>query len=143
MAQVGTRDSQDTAGALCGPASPLALGCCPGGAMAEAAGTLDGGLRLDDFADHIVHQPDGSDALTLIVQNLHCPSCIRTIEGAVEDLPGLAKARVNLGTRRLRLQLNHEVTTAEPVLSAVAARGYRIVPLDPEQMESAEAGESR
>ena len=143
MAQVGTRDGRDTAGALCGPAAPLALGCCPGGTMAEVAGAADDSLRLEDFAGHIVHRPDGSDELTLVVQNLHCPSCIRTIEGAVEHRPGVAKARVNLGTRRLRLQWNPEVTTAEPLLAAVAARGYRLIPLDPEQMQSAEANESR
>ncbi|MGD1880597.1 MAG: heavy metal translocating P-type ATPase [Kiloniellaceae bacterium] len=126
-----------------GSGTPLALGCCPGGAMAAVAGESEDALRLADFADHIVPQPDGSEELTLIVQNLHCPSCIRTIEGAVEGLPGLAKARVNLGTRRLKLQWNPDVTTAEPLLAAVAGRGYRLIPLDPEQMESAEAGESR
>ncbi|HIC80647.1 MAG TPA: heavy metal translocating P-type ATPase, partial [Kiloniellaceae bacterium] len=78
-----------------------------------------------------------------MVQNLHCPSCIRSIESAVEDAPGLIKARVNLSTRRLELQWDPEKTGAEPLLAAVAARGYRLVPLDPEQLKSASAAEEK
>ncbi len=119
------------------------LGCCPGGGIAAAAEEAVPSLRLADFADHIVRQPDGSEALTLIVQNLHCPSCIRSIESAVEGSPGLEKARVNLSTRRLKLQWDPAETGAEPLLAAVAAKGYRLIPLDSEQIENAEAGESR
>ena len=127
------------------PAAPsaAALGCCPGGAIAELAGSSADGLSAADVADHVVARPDGSAELTLIVQNLHCPACIRTIEGAVEALPGLGRARVNLGTRRLKLNWDPEVTGAAPLLAAVEAKGYRLVPFDPQQMESAEAAETR
>jgi Cu2+-exporting ATPase len=132
MVQVSARTEQQ-----------LPLGCCPGGGIAGLAGDAEGAPGPADYADHIVTRLDGSAELTLVVQNLHCPSCISTIEGAVEGLPGLDRARVNLGTRRLKLQWNPQATTAEPLLAAVAARGYRLVPLDPEQLESAEAGETR
>ncbi len=125
------------------PESAAALGCCPGGEVAALAGRNDDALRAADVADHVVQRADGSAELTLIVQNLHCPTCIRTIEGAVEGLAGLEAARVNLGTRRLKLRWDPRATTAEPLLAAVAARGYRLVPLDPEQVESAEAAETR
>jgi len=120
-----------------------ALGCCPGGEVVDFAEEPGPSLRAADFADHLVHHGDGSEELTLIVQNLHCPGCIRTIESAVEGRPGLTKARVNLGTRRLTLRWDPQQTGAEPLLAAVAARGYRLIPLDLQQLESAEAGESR
>ena len=125
----------DAAGAM--------LGCCPGGGIAAAAEEAVPSLRLADFVDHIVRQPDGRESLTLVVQNLHCPSCIRAIESAVDGRPGLEKARVNLSTRRLKLQWDPAETSAEPLLAAVAAKGYRLIPLDAEQIESAEASESR
>jgi hypothetical protein len=81
------------------PCGPLSLGCCPGGEIAGLVREIEGTLDMADYADHVVERSDGSAELTLIVQNLHCPSCIRTIESAVERLPGLERARVNLGRR--------------------------------------------
>lgn len=107
------------------------------------AGAAETALGPADYEGHVVARPDGSAELTLIVQNLHCPNCIHTIESAVTGLPGVDGARVNLGTRRLKLWWNPKVTTAAPLLAAVAAEGYRLVPLDPKQMASAEAGETR
>jgi len=46
---------------------------------------------------------DGTSELNLVVENLHCPSCIPRIEGALLGRPGVIEARVNLSTRRLRL----------------------------------------
>jgi Cu2+-exporting ATPase len=127
---------------MAGPAAAV-LGCCPGGGLAELARDNADGLIAADIADHVVTRADGSAELTLIVQNLHCPACIRTIEGAVEGLPGLARARVNLGTRRLKLAWDPQTTGAAPLLAAVEAKGYRLVPFDPQRMESAEAAETR
>jgi len=120
-----------------------ALSCCPAGALVDLALEVEPQLKAADFAEQLRRHNDGSCSLTLVVQNLHCPSCIRTIESAVENRPGLLKARVNLSTRRLALQWDPAITDAEPLLAAVAARGYRLVPLDPEQLESAEAQEGR
>lgn len=120
-----------------------AAGCCPGGVVAELAQTTESTLTAADFAGQLRRKDDGSEALTLVVQNLHCPSCIRSIESAVEGAPGLIKARVNLSTRRLELQWDPEKTGAEPLLAAVSARGYRLVPLDPEQLQSASAAEEK
>ncbi|NIA69174.1 cadmium-translocating P-type ATPase [Pelagibius litoralis] len=117
--------------------------CCPAGMVAELVQESETALKTDDFADQLQHNDDGSESLILVVQNLHCPSCIRSIESAVENKPGLLKARVNLSTRRLKLNWDPAETNAEPLLAAVAARGYRLVPLDPAQLESAEAEEGR
>ncbi len=117
--------------------------CCPAGMAVELAQIDDSGLRASDFAEQLRQHEDGSESLTLVVQNLHCPSCIRSIESAVEKKAGLLKARVNLSTRRLALRWDPKQTTAEPLLAAVEARGYRLVPLDPDQLESAEAAEGR
>jgi len=119
------------------------LGCCPGGAIAAAAGATDDALAPADYEGHIVTNADGGAELTLIVQNLHCPSCIHTIESAVQGLPGVEGARVNLGTRRLKLWWDPRTTTAQPLLAAVAAAGYRLVPFDARQLENAEASETR
>src|SRR5690606_28790480 len=77
--------------AAAGPS--LAPLCCPGGAIAAAAGSAAEGLTPADYESHIATRPDGSAELTLIVQNLQCPSCIHTIESALTALPGVEGAR--------------------------------------------------
>lgn len=139
MVQIAARQELPDAAAV----ASLAPVCCPGGVIAAVAGSPADGLSPADYEGHIVARADGGAELTLIVQNLHCPSCIHTIESAVAGLPGVDGARVNLGTRRLKLRWDPEITTAAPLLAAVAAEGYRLVPLDPKHMEVAEAGETR
>lgn len=144
MDQVAAERQRDERAAMAfEPAGALAHGCCPGGEIAEFSQSSDVGLRAADVADHTVQDADGHAELTLVVQNLHCPSCIRTIEAAVEKLPGLDRARVNLGTRRLKLKWDPATTGVAPLLAAVEAKGYRLMPFDPVQLESAEATESR
>ena len=144
MVQVNAEaDPRSLTEAQGGQRPALALGCCPGGELAGLAEDSAAVPSEADFADHILRRPDGSAELTLIVQNMHCPSCIRTIESAVEGRPGVVGARVNLSTRRLKLRWDPQQTDAGPLLAAVAARGYRLIPFDAAQIESAEAGESR
>ena len=117
--------------------------CCPGGVVAELTPETEAPLGAADVAQQLRHHDDGTASLTLVVQNMHCAACIRSIESAVEKLPGLKKARVNLSTRRLELRWEPAKTGAEPLLAAVAARGYRLMPLDPEQLQSAAVEEER
>ncbi|WP_299621433.1 heavy metal translocating P-type ATPase, partial [Pelagibius sp.] len=121
----------------------LGMTCCPGGMVAELAPETEAPLGAADVAQQLRHHDDGSASLTLVVQNMHCAACIRSIESAVEKLPGLKKARVNLSTRRLELRWEPAKTGPEPLLAAVAARGYRLMPLDPEQLQSAAVEEER
>ena len=39
-----------------------------------------------------------------VVDNLHCPSCIREIESTLYKIPDIEKARVNLSTHRLTVE---------------------------------------
>ena len=121
----------------------LGMTCCPGGVVAELTPETETPLGEADVAQQLRHHDDGTASLTLVVQNMHCAACIRSIESAVEKLPGLKKARVNLSTRRLELRWEPAKTGPEPLLAAVAARGYRLMPLDPEQLQNAAVEEER
>ncbi|NOZ41655.1 MAG: heavy metal translocating P-type ATPase, partial [Alphaproteobacteria bacterium] len=48
--------------------------------------------------------PAGSALEHFLVEGLHCPSCIRKIEGALQKNPDISAARVNLTTGRLAVQ---------------------------------------
>lgn len=67
----------------------------------------------------------GRDAsvLELIIPGVHCAGCISRIEGAVNGLPGVESARLNLSTRRLRVGLAAGAS-GDAVIPAVEALGY-------------------
>jgi Cu2+-exporting ATPase len=106
---------------------------------AAAAGE-PGGL---DPAAYVRRRPDGTAELSLVVENLHCPSCIPRIEGALTRIPGVTTARVNLSTRRLALRWHPETVGAEALVGAVAAQGFRLAPYDPGALEAAQDREGQ
>ncbi|MFQ5468129.1 MAG: heavy metal translocating P-type ATPase, partial [Kiloniellaceae bacterium] len=112
--------------------------------MAEVAAPL--GAPAEDIADpaaYVRARGDGTSELDLVVENLHCPSCIPRIEGAAKGLPGVLAARVNLGTRRLHLRWRDGAVEPAAVMAAVAQRGFHLVPLDARVLNGGTDAESR
>ena len=56
-----------------------------------------------DAAAFVQHSKDGVDRLELMVEGASCAACIKKIESAMLALPGVRDARLNLSTRRLRV----------------------------------------
>jgi len=112
--------------------------------MAEVAAPL--GTPAGDIADpatYVRARGDGTSELDLVVENLHCPSCIPRIEGAAKGLSGVLDARVNLGTRRLHLRWREGAVEPVAVMAAVAERGFHLVPLDARVLDGGTDAESR
>jgi len=114
----------------------VAADAAPAGASETAAPSLDPALFARVGADGIA-------VLDLAIENLHCPSCIPRIEGALAEQPGLVEGRVNLSTRRLRLRWRPEAADPERLVEAVTAQGFRLAPCDPAALQDAQAREGR
>jgi Cu2+-exporting ATPase len=104
------------------PAAPAPAAPAP--ASREDAPRLDPSAFVED-------RPGGTAELNLVIENLHCPSCIPRIEGAVNRLPGVLEARVNLSTRRLRLRWRQGDADPADLVAAVADQGFRLAPFEP------------
>ncbi|MDP6952495.1 MAG: heavy metal translocating P-type ATPase, partial [Alphaproteobacteria bacterium] len=85
---------------------------------------------LDPTA-YVRPEGEGQARLDLLVENLHCPGCIRRIESTLDSAEGVVDARVNLSTRRLAIRFDPAVADAPGLVAAVADQGYRLIPFDP------------
>jgi P-type Cu2+ transporter len=97
---------------------------CPSGLSPPSEGTAN----QDPSA--FVTERDGRKALDVMVRGASCAGCLSKIETAVGKLPGVALARLNLSTGKLRI----EWTGALPprrVIETVTALGYRAAAFDP------------
>ena len=71
-------------------------------------------------------EPSGG-VLMLSVQGMHCGSCGLTVDDAVEDVPGVARATTSFRTGLTEVVLTDGADPAEVapnVVAAVAAAGY-------------------
>ena len=105
--------------------------------MAEVTAIRAGhweGAGLHAFLDTAT---GGSKTLYLIVDGIHCPGCIRKIEGCLLALPGVTAARLNFSTKRLTVCWQSGQQDAEVILETLAAQGYDAVPYDPKRLGTA------
>ena len=80
---------------------------------------------------------------TLLVDNLTCGACIWLIERALERLPGVREAAVNLAARRLQVEWDAERIQLSRILGTLAALGYPTRGFDSTASETAVRSERR
>lgn len=101
---------------------------CPSG-LAPAA---DDDSALKDLRAFVRHDDASRDSLELLVEGAKCAGCIRKIEGGLLAMPGVAEARLNLSTGRLRVAWAPGAVDPARVGETIAGLGYRAAPFDPE-----------
>ena len=73
----------------------------------------------------------------LLVEGIHCAACVWLIERAMQRLPGVASAEVNLAGKRLHLNWDNRRLKLSDALRALSRVGYAAVPYDSENAEGA------
>ncbi|MGQ9689100.1 MAG: heavy metal translocating P-type ATPase [Desulfobaccales bacterium] len=64
--------------------------------------------------------------VTLTLGGLHCAACVARVERALQAVPGVAQARVNLATRRAKVHFDARQTDVAHLKEAVTAAGYEV-----------------
>ncbi len=122
-------------------------GSCCGSDAAAMSGYLGNATSMDFNGSnpdaYILKDEDGNQMLHLLVENMHCANCIATIEGCLKSVPEVLEARVNFSTRRLLVRWKESELDAEHMLKPILELGYRLIPYDPELMQSATKQENR
>ncbi len=66
---------------------------------------------------------------TLVVENMHCGGCMRTIETALLAVPGVDAARANLSAKRVTATHRAGRVKAETLIQALAGAGFKAAEL--------------
>lgn len=69
---------------------------------------------------------NGMNKVILIVKGMSCAHCVHAIERAVGALPGIASAKVDLGSRTLTVEYVPSKVSLEDIKKAVVDQGYDI-----------------
>jgi len=96
-------------------------------AMVSACPACDAVPAAEALAGRAEEQTEA--ALSLSVPGIHCAICISTVERALESVPGVTSARVNLTLRRASVVADPNVT-AEDLTDALDRVGYEAHELD-------------
>ncbi|MEH6477128.1 MAG: heavy metal translocating P-type ATPase [Sneathiella sp.] len=115
--------------------------CCSGGAVAFAysntpAADFQNFLSADPTA-FVSQDEDGNTLLHMLVENMHCANCIRTIEKTLTNNPAVLEARVNFSTRRLLVRWDEVKSDAADLVKPIIDLGYALTPFDLSLMKTA------
>ncbi|MYZ48736.1 heavy metal translocating P-type ATPase, partial [Propylenella binzhouense] len=98
-------------------------GCCPTPPVAV-------GGRATVDASFVRPNADGSAHLDFLVPEMHCAACLTRLERGLGALPGVAKARANLTSRRVGVDFDPAAADPDAMLAAIEAAGYTARPFD-------------
>lgn len=77
------------------------------------------------------------------IQGIYCAACAGIIEAALHAVPGVARAEVNAASRRLQVRWDPRQVNASALVEAVQRAGYRALPAQREDAQSALRKEAR
>lgn len=64
----------------------------------------------------------------LVVEGMSCGHCAQVVTGALQQLPGVTRAQVDLETGRARVEYDEGQTGVEELVGAVVEQGYSVRP---------------
>ncbi len=101
----------------------------------EAPADIDQYDLAEVQADFVRTLPNGHQQAELMVEGIHCASCVWLIEKCLTHLPGMIQAEVNMVHHRLAIRWDPEQLALTDIMRRLAAIGYAAVPFNLEAAE--------
>lgn len=95
------------------------------------------------IGNFVRNETENTYSLNLLVEGMHCPSCVAVIENMLKQDEAVINARLNLSTKRLKIAWKGEKELGQRLVSMINAKGYRAMPFDPETAETMELREEK
>jgi len=83
------------------------------------------------LASHTASADPKAGQLTLRIEGMTCASCVARVEKALEKVPGVASAEVNLATETAHVKFAASEAGVDALVAAVEKAGYNAVPEGP------------
>jgi len=64
--------------------------------------------------------------MTITVPEIHCDHCKHSLEGALDPLPGVRSARVDIEARTITVDVDEAVTSRDRIVATIEAQGYDV-----------------
>lgn len=64
------------------------------------------------------------------IQGMHCVGCAMTVDGVVEDLPGVKSATTNYARQVADVEYDENKVTDAQIIAAIQDAGYKAVSAD-------------
>ncbi len=61
------------------------------------------------------------------IQGMHCVGCAMTVDGAVEDLPGVKSATTNYARQVADVEYDEKKVTDAQIITAIQGAGYKAI----------------
>lgn len=91
----------------------------------------------------VISEQDNSNSLNILVDGMHCPSCVAIIENALNKQEQIINARLNLSTKRLKVSWNGDAILGDKWIELINKMGYRAMPFNPDTSETFEKQEEK
>lgn len=98
------------------------MSCCAAGVESSLELGRSGAPSTDEIRLASLSLGGGLAQVDFAVPGVHCGACIRTIETALQKLPGVTGARVNLSTKRVSVRLREG--EYPPLVATLSGLGY-------------------
>ncbi|WP_020676360.1 heavy metal translocating P-type ATPase [Geopsychrobacter electrodiphilus] len=95
------------------------------------------------YLQNFVTESSTGAEISLIIDGIHCASCIWLIERYMRQLPGVLMARVNFATHRLLLRFDSGVTDVSHLCWKLSQIGYQPRPYSKDELRTSMESERR
>jgi Cu2+-exporting ATPase len=96
-----------------------------------------------DVTSYVIEEDDNHYSVQAAVTGMHCISCVRNIENALNDNEDVISARVNLSANRLEVKWTGQKSRGSELVDQVNKLGYKARPYVPGATETADEHESK
>lgn len=93
-------------------------------------------LEEVDMYEFIQEDENGGYSLNLLVEGIHCSSCVWLIEEALKKQEGVTHVRLNMSTRKLVIEWSGKKKSGNKYANLIRNMGYKATAFDPETMKT-------
>lgn len=100
-------------------------------------------IKEVDMSGFVIKEDDGSNTLNLLIEGIHCSSCVWLIEEALKKQDNILYARLNMSTRRLVVKWRGDEKLGNNYTNLIIKMGYKATAFNPETMQTEDNKEQR